>query len=324
MITNQNLYIMKKSIAIVLLIASCFTYAQKKKNGTIYIDHPAITTVESMTKAFVAGDDKKVATYLADDFKSFNGTSTNKDDKGADKAAFIASVKDWKDNTDYFSISRSKGAYPDALEYTEDANNKDQVWVQTWEEIKGVDKQTGVKVDMPYHRLFIVNKDNKIKTIINYSNGRVWDEVGQSFADRENGTIYNHHENINSIRKMIHAFENKDYERAYSFYDEKANFSDINSLDPNKNFTLAEQKANDKKMLEAYDIVSIDQVGYPDYLHYQLDDSRAVLSWWNFRVVRKADKKEITLPMFFIDNFNDKGKITSEIAYYSEKLLTAK
>ena len=91
MITNQNLYIMKKSIAIVLLIASCFTYAQKKKNGTIYIDHPAIVTVEAMTKAFVAGDDKKVATYLADDFKSFNGTSTNKDDKGADKAAFLSS-----------------------------------------------------------------------------------------------------------------------------------------------------------------------------------------------------------------------------------------
>lgn len=315
---------MKKSIAIVLLLSVCVTFAQKKKNGTIYIDHPAIAAVEAMTKAFVAGDADKVATYLADDFKSFNGTSTNKDDKGQDKAAFIASVKEWKEDIDYLSITRSPGAYPDALEYTEDAANKDQVWVQTWEEIKGVHKKTGVKIDMPSHRLITLNKNNKIIRIINYSTSRIGDEIGQSFADRENGTIYNHHENINTIRKMIHAFENKDYEKAYSYYDEKANFSDINSLDPNKNFTLTEQKANDKKILEAFEIVSIDQVGYPDYLHYQLDDARVVLSWWNFKVIRKADKKEIVFPMFFIDNFNDKGKIVSEIAYYSEKLLEAK
>ncbi|MBK9224537.1 MAG: hypothetical protein IPO23_07750 [Flavobacterium sp.] len=75
----------------------------------------------------------------------------------------MASVKFWKDNVDYFDISRSKGAYPDALEYKE-ANNKEVVWVQTWEDVKGMHKKTGVKIDMPMHRLFIVDKNNKIKT----------------------------------------------------------------------------------------------------------------------------------------------------------------
>jgi hypothetical protein len=314
---------MKNFIATVLLIATCITYAQKKPNGTIYVEHPAITAVEDMTQAFVSGNTDKVASYLADDFKYYSGTTTNKDDKGMDKTAYLKTVKTWKDNIDYPSIKRSKGAYPDALEY-KDADQKDLVWVQTWEDIKGVQKETGVKIDRPIHRLFTVNKDNKIKMMINYSTSTVSDEINESFTDRTNGKIYNHHENINSVRKMVHAFENKDYDKAYSYYDDKATFIDINNPDINKQYTLAEQKANDKKMNEIFEIVSIDQVGYPDYLHYELDDARVVQSWWKIRLIRKADKKNLVLPMMFIDTFNDKGKITNEIMYYSEKVLEVK
>ena len=64
---------MKKCIPIVLLIATCITYAQKKANGTIYVDHPAIKVVEAMTQAFVSGDADKVASFLTDDFKAYNG-----------------------------------------------------------------------------------------------------------------------------------------------------------------------------------------------------------------------------------------------------------
>ncbi|PZX92106.1 nuclear transport factor 2 family protein [Flavobacterium aquariorum] len=314
---------MKNFMTTVLLMATCITYAQKKPNGTIYMEHPAITTVEAMTQAFVSGNTDKVASYLADDFKYYSGTSTNKDDKGMDKAAYLKTVKTWKDNIDYPSIARSKGAYPDALEY-KDADQKDLVWVQTWEDIKGVQKETGVKIDRPIHRLFTVNKDNKIKMMINYSTSTVNDEINQSFADRTNGQIYNHHENINSVRKMIYAFENKDFDKAYKYYDDKATFIDINNPDINKQYTLAEQKENDKKMFEMYDLVSIDQVGYPDYLHYELDDARVVQSWWKIRLIRKSDKKNIVLPMMFIDTFDDKGKITNEIAYYSQKILEVK
>jgi ketosteroid isomerase-like protein len=314
---------MKKCILTALLVITGITYAQKKTNGTIFVEHPAIKTVEAMTQAFVSGDADKVAPYLADDFKSFSGTSTNKDDKGQDKAAFVQMVKTWKDNIDYLSITRSKGAYPDALEYKDDTM-KDVVWVQTWEDIKGVHSKTGVKIDMPMHRLYTVDKNNKIKTMISYSTNKIADEIGASFADRKNGEIFNHHENINSVRKMIHAFENKDLEKAYSFYDEKALFSDENSLDINKQFTLAEQKANDKKFMDSFEITSIDQTGYPDYLHYEMDDARVVMSWWNYRLIRKSDKKAIVLPVFYIDNFDDKGKITSEMAYYNGKALEVK
>jgi len=310
---------MKKSISIVMLMAVCITYAQKKANGTIFVEHPAITVVEAMTQAFVKADTDKLSGYLADDFKSYNGTGTNKDDKGQDKDAFLKSAKSWKSDIDYLKISRSEGAYPDALEYS-DADNKDQIWVQTWEDVKGVHKKTGVKIDMPMHRLFIVDKNNKIKTIINYSSSSVGDEINDSFSERKNGTIYNHHEYINNVRRMIHAFEKGDLDKAYSFYDEKARFLDQNSPD-RKIMSLADVKANDKKFLDKFEINSIDVSGYPDYLHYELGNTKVVQSWWNYRLTRKSDKKKIVLPVFFIDDFNDDGKITFEHVYYSEKLL---
>ena len=314
---------MKKCISLVLLIATGITYSQKKANGTIYVEHPAIITVEAMTQATVSGDADKIASYLADDFKYYSGTSTNKDDKGMDKKEYVKWVTMWKDNIDYLSIKRFKEAYPDALEYKDD-KQKNVVWVQTWEEIKGVDKKTGIKIDRPIHRLFTVSKDNKIKMLINYSTSTIGDEISESRTERTNGKIYNHHENINTVRKMISAFENKDLDKSYSYYDEKATFIDINSTDINKEFTLAEQKENDKKLFEMFDIVSIDQVGYPDYLHYELDDARVVQSWWKIRLIRKADKKSLVLPIMFMDTFDEKGKITNEILYYSQKVLEVK
>jgi ketosteroid isomerase-like protein len=310
---------MKKSISIVLLMVSCIAYAQKKTNGIVYMGHPAINMVEAMTKAFVKGDVDKVAGFLADDFKSFDGTSTDKEDKGKDKAAFLKGVKFWKDDIDYLNITRSQGAYPDAIEYTE-PNNKDVVWVQTWEDVKGVHNKTGIKIDIPLHRLFIVNSNNKIKKIIGYSSNSIGEEIGNSYSDRKNGVIYNHHDNINTVRKMIYASENKDFDKAYSFYDEKASFMD-NNQPIGESYTLTEQKVNDKKFLEKFEVNSIDVTGYPDYLHYEMGDARVVQSWWNYRLTRKSDAKKIVLPVFYIHNFNDKGKITSELIYYSEKML---
>jgi ketosteroid isomerase-like protein len=312
---------MKKITLILMMIVTFITYAQKKANGTIYSDHPAITTVESMMQAFVNGDEKKVAGYLADDFRQFYGSSTNKDAKGGDKQSFLNDVKFWKDNFDYLSITRSQGAYPDALEY-KDGTNDDVVWVQTWEHVKGVHKKTGVKLDMPFHRLFVVDKNNKIKTMMNYYDSRIYQEIGNSNNERKNGTIYNNHEYINKVRRMIYAFENKDFTTAYSFYDEKAQFTYGNTPDDaQKALTLTEMKESDKKFFDKFEINSIDVSGYPDYLHYELGNAKVVQSWWNFRLTRKSDKKKFILPMFYIHNFNDEGKISSESAYFDESLL---
>ena len=310
---------MKKTVMILLMIFTIIGTAQKKKNGTIYMEHPAIKLVEEMQQAFVEGDKDKVASYIADDFKSYNGSDTNKDAKGKTKENLINSVTFWKENVSYLKIERSQGAYPDALEY-KDNTNDDVVWVQTWTHLTGVHNKTGVKLDMPFHRLFVVNKENKIQTMINYFDESVYDEIGDSFSERKNGTIYNHHENINKVRRMVHAFENDDLEMAYEFYDKNCQFRNIH-MPLNETYSLQESKDGDIKFKEKFEINSIDVQGYPDYLNYGIGDSKVVQSWWIARLTRKSDQKKINVPIMFLHDFNDEGMITMESAYYSAKLL---
>ena len=304
-------------LSIMMLIA--FISNAQKKNGSVYIEHPAIDVVQNFESASVAGDKSKMTSYLTDDFRGYNGTSSDLSDKGMDKEAFLNNQMVYHDQLDYYSIEAFPGSYPDAIEYNKD-NPDGEVWVQTWNMVKGVHKTTGVKIDAAAHRLYTLTKDNKIKTIISYGNREVIDEIRSSFADRTNGIIYNHHENINTVRKMMYAFEQKDLDKAYTYYDENARFLDSSS--PTfEGKSLTEQKELDKMIFEKYDIKSIDVVGYPDYLHYEMGDARVVQSWWNINIIRKSDKKAIVLPIHYQMIFNKEGKITSEMAYYNAKLL---
>jgi len=297
-------------------------YAQKKKNGTIFNEHPAISTVESMNEAFVKGDADKVASLLADDFKSFNGSNPNKDAKGGTKDNFVKRVEFWNKNIAYLSIERTKGAYPDAIEY-KDEDQKDYTWVQTWTHVKGVHNTTGVKLDMPFHHLYRVNSENKISLMIEYYDERVYQEVGQSFVERKNGTLYKHHEYINSVRRLIHAWEFGDEETYFSFFDKDAQFRSIH--DNIGDFeTLDEAKEGFNSFRENYEVKSADIRGYPDYLHYEQGNSKVVQSWWTVRLIRKSDKKELVIPVFLIHDFNDDGKITDETVYFSAKRFEAK
>ena len=310
---------MKKLVLIALLFSIVIGYAQKKPNGTVYINHPAIDVVNAYTKTVNSADLNKLDAFLADDFRAYNSTTDNQYSKGQDKTAFIKRIKSWRESIDYFAIKPANGAYPDAIEY-KDEDQKDVVWVQCWDEVKGVHKKTGVKIDMNLHRLFIINKSNKIKTIFIYDNPQVFDEIDESYSERTNGTIYNRHQNINNVKNMLFAFEHKDLNKSYSYFADDAVFMDINSTD-NKSLTLDEQKAVDKKVMDAFDIVGLDVVGYPDYMHYELGDSGVVYSWWTWRLIRKSDKKEISLPIHYQHNVDKSGKITSEIAYYNSSLV---
>jgi ketosteroid isomerase-like protein len=163
-------------------------------------------------------------------------------------------------------------------------------------------------------------KDGLIDMSISYHNEAIYREIGESFEDRKNGTLYNHHDNINSVRRMMHAFEFGDMEKAYSFFDEKARFRNI-EMPRDESMTMEESKANLKEMLEKFEINSIDVVGYPDYLEYDLRNGRVVQSWWNIRLTRKSDKKKIVMPAMYIHDFNEEGKITNSSAYISSKWL---
>ncbi|QBA65333.1 nuclear transport factor 2 family protein [Muriicola soli] len=305
---------MKKVMLLALALGLMTAYGQKEKNGTIYKEHEAITKVNAMQAAWVAGDSAKVASYLHDDFKSYNGSGTNKDAKGGSKANFAGGAKWWNKNVAYLSLSPSGGAYPDALEYKDG-----QMWVQTWDQLKGVHNETGVKIDVPVHRMYRF-KDGLIDMAISYHNEAVYREIGESFEDRKNGTVYNHHDNINSVRRMMHAFEHGDMEKGYSFFSEKARFTNLETP-RGESLTMEESKANLKEMMSKFDITSIDVVGYPDYVEYDLRDGRTVYSWWDIRLTRKSDDKKIVMPVMYSHDFNKDGEITRSMAYMSSKWL---
>ena len=310
---------MRKLFIGFLMTTSVSGFAQKKENGTIYREHPALAVVDGYTKAIATADTNKIGSFLADNFIAYDASSAGQFDKGLNKAAFLKRMKAWRDGIDYFSLTTTKGTYPDALEY-KDPNQKDVVWVQTWDDLKGVNKKTGVKVDMYMQRVMTVDKNNKIKQLFIYDNPSVYDEINASMSERTNGIIYNHHPYINAVRNMLHAFENKDFEKSYAYYDANARFLDINSMDE-KTISLDELKAQDKQILDAFEIVGLEQIGYPDYMHYELNNTDVVYSWWRWHLVRKSDKKEISFPIHYEHDFNKDGRIFREIAYYNAAIL---
>ena len=95
----------------------------------------------------------------------------------------------WNTNISYLKISNNDPAYPDAVEY----KKGDQLWVQTWEKIYGVNNQTGVKFDMPIHRLYRLTKDGKkIISLVDYTDRRNYQRMWDAWPgnDLKNGTIY--------------------------------------------------------------------------------------------------------------------------------------
>ncbi|MFI1743167.1 nuclear transport factor 2 family protein [Thalassobellus sediminis] len=305
---------MKKHVIIVMMLFVGVMYSQKKKNGTVYIEHPAIDVVEAMQQADVEGNVEKVASFLSDDFKSVSGTTRNKNAKGNDKESFLKWTKNKKEWLSYVSLVRHGEAFPDAIVYKDG-----KIWVQTWNYLKGVHNDTGVKIEMPTHSLYRLNKDNKIDLEI-YYNYPVGKEIRESFSPRTNGILYNQHDYINKVRRMMAAFENMDLEKAYSYFDEEARFNSL-EMPWGESETLEEVKARHKKFYDNFEIESIDVIGYPDLLHYEIGDGMTVQSWWNFRLVRKSDKKKIQMPAMYSHDFNKEGVIESSMGYFSSKVL---
>jgi hypothetical protein len=112
-------------------------------------------------------------------------------------------------------------------------------------------------------------------------------------------------------------------EKAYGYFTEDARFNNL-ELPDGETLSLEETKESNKKILEAFELNSIDVVGYPDYLEYDMRDGKVVQSWWKFRLTRKSDGKKIILPALYIHDFDDEGKIVNSSAYISTKVLDAK
>ena len=302
---------------IIYIVSFLFVFslnAQKNKNGTLYDEHPGIDLIASFHDAYASGDIEKAEEILHDDVKWYDGNSQTKNDEGGTKQNVINNIKWFRDYFDYVSFDDTEGAYPDMLEYKRSGN-----WVQSWFRVYGVHKNTGVELDHNVLRIYRLNEDvTKITAIIEYSNKSNFRMIGDARSDRENGTIYVSHENINSVRKAMYAFLNGDAEKAYSFFHENSRFHDINEEDV---MTFDEIKARDNKIFANWTMTYLDESGYPDYLEYDWRDSNAVQSWWDMGMKRNSDGKEVVLKVLFIDWFGEDGKIVRRFLYWNKSLL---
>ncbi|MEC8134217.1 MAG: nuclear transport factor 2 family protein, partial [Bacteroidota bacterium] len=217
---------MKIKLSLAALALCALLSAQKKKNGTMYIEHPAIDVINEMYDAINSKDSLKLASLIADDFKGYNGENMNKDIKPTTKSEFLQNITAWQTYNRYFSLNHTENGYPDAVEYKDDTFAT-LTWVYAWEKITGIGGTTGVKFSQPRHAQYGVTADNQIVFLRIYQNQRPFSESWRSQRELKDGQIYSHHPNINTVRKAVHAIEFGDMDAFYEAFADDAKFDGL-------------------------------------------------------------------------------------------------
>ena len=125
-------------------------------------------------------------------------------------------------------------------------------------------------------------------------------------AEKKNGTIYITHPYIDVVNKATKAYLANDLKTWKTFFADTAKFS-ISGVDKMTNLKDNEALlALDHKFFEN---ITVKTIGYPDYLHYDKDDSKVVQSWWKWSGKSKKTGKVISLYFVEFDDFNNAGKI---------------
>ena len=297
---------MKIKLTLLTLALCTGLFAQKKKNGTIYIEHPAIDVVNQMYEAVNTKDSLKLASLIADDFKGYSGDEMNKDAEATTKEEFLQNVSAWQTYNRYFTLKQTDNGYPDAVEY-KDETFSSLTWVYAWEKMTGVGGTTGVKFSQPRHVQYGVTDKNQIVFARIYQNQGPFTESWRSQRELKDGQIYSHHPNINTVRKALHALEFNDMDAYYEAFTDTAQFDGLFNDWDNDPLNKEEIKALQKDFLATYTVNSFDCAWIK---YYEFDSQRDyVQSWWRVSLTRKSDKKVTVIPVMFNHRFNDEGKI---------------
>jgi len=315
-IINHKSIKMKK-IFIFLLIAPLFLLAQTKKNGTIYNEHPTLELVKEFDEAFVAGNLDKLKSLVTDDFKLYNGLSTNfVSQQGRTLDALLGNSKYWSEKLDDFKIeSRGGGSYPDALEF-----KGGQLWVYTYDVLSGYDKENGFKIMTPYDRSILFNKEgDKIHRIIESFNTQHLSKYNSSFLTTKNGTIYKDHPFIGVVRRMMSNFERGNLEDAYADFLPNARIFDSN-MPFGESLSIEEHKKGNEELFKNFEVLSVNEWGYPDLLEYN-GDGYSLISWWVVILKNKKTNKETKVHLHNQLTMNNEGKILRSVDYYNGAAL---
>jgi ketosteroid isomerase-like protein len=298
---------MKKILFLIIPMFLGLINNAQEKNGTVYIQHPAIETTKKFWSAFEKGDKASAGAFLADSMVAiYNG---NRDVQK--KEDFLKSMDWWSTEFENLKIADDSPAYPDAIDYT-----KGGLWVQDWLLVTGTHKKSGINLNLSEHHLYSFNKDGKITSLHFYFNNNPFEEIVSSGSTQENGKIYINHPYIITVRKLVNAYCAKNITTMTEIYSPDATFSN-STMKWGESIDMKARKKDMENYFSEMDKINMRQVGYPDCIYYAKNDSYVVYSWWVLTTTSKADGKKTELPIMLSHTFNKEGKIVDELAYFS-------
>jgi len=288
---------------------------KKHKNGKIYDQHPGIEIVNEFTKAFVAGDEEKLKSLVTEDFKWWQMNSM--DPKPLKLKGLVSRSNYLSKNVIGLQIKDRGSAYSDAMEY-----GKDNLNVYTYQILKGFDKNTGFKFEIPRNSIFFFSKDGKKISGLSVADSQLkWRKSYEAWDTRKNGKIYKDHPMISKARLLYAYLETGDMAAMKDLYAENARISDIMNSEKDSSKSVEEEMESLKEFFKIYEIVNVSESGYPDLLEYEGSKTKTIISWWNVTVKNKksnAVKEAVHHSQIVV---NKKGKIINEQYYFNASQL---
>jgi len=305
---------MKKITTLIMMLFITASFSQKKANGKIYIEHPALEIAKQFDEAFVKGDLETIKSLVADDFGWRNPSMRGR--RGTLQQLLNRSNYLSK-NIVNFEISHRGTAYPDVFEYKED--NSVDVKTYTW--LTGYDKNTGVELNMPRNTNFRMTPDGKkIAWISVMDDQLLWSKAYDAYETKKNGVIYKDHPYVTKVRLLIQAYQAMDFEKVRSMYNESTRFYDVMNSGIDEFKTLEEEFSSIDEYMNAFEIVDIRESGYPDVLDYE-GDGAVVISWWVWTFKNKKSGNVARIKQHLHHSFNENGDIVREDYYFNPASL---
>ena len=304
---------MKKLLLVSTMMISVAVFSQKKANGKLYIEHPAIEIVDQFNEAYVSGDLDKLKDLVTENFQ----VRTLQDRKSNDINWILGTSNYLSKNITDFQIKHYGGSYPDVLEYQQDGI----VDVKTYELTTGYDKNTGLDIDMPRYATYRMNaKGDKIAGLWINDDQTLWQKNWDAYETNENGVIYKDHPLVSKVRLLYQSYKTGDVEKIKANYTENTIFYDVMNSEIDKFKTLEEEFAQFDQYMETLEIVNIKESGFPDVLDYN-GDGAVVISWADFTFRNKKSGNIKTISQHIQHWFNEEGEIVREDYYFNPAQL---
>lgn len=305
---------MKKTL-LTLLMLPLILWGQKNNNGKVFDKHPAIDIVDQFTAAWISGDTEALKILTGEGFKMGSSMNNNPNYKGGDINNLLGQSTWMSNNFVNISLKDRGQAYSDAIEY-----KRSGLFVQTFQEFIAWDKNNGFKIRTPFNATFVFDK--KGEKIVRFwwsDNQAAWQKWNLSRQTIKNGTIYKDHPFIGKVRQIWYNLAQGNLDKVWKDFTPNARINDANSIDQEAK-SLKEHQAYVGEVFSQFEFVSIDEVGYPDYIDYE-GNGGVVLAWYNMTLKSKKTNKNIVLKFHSQHDFNEEGMIVLETLYYNDRLL---